>query len=162
MLLWSNMLRHSKSFIKWTIITNLSLEFSDLKVYILWRGGLKNEERLQMFIRLSLWSCWAAWFNQLVRLDRIYVKINILLHVICKCAKQGEKNQFSWILWFWNALITIACVRRWNYISGYIIWLSGWMERESCHFCERAEELADPGSDPDGPRPEACLWSSEH
>lgn len=158
------MLRHSKSFIKWTIIKNLNLEFSDLKVYILWRGGLKNEERLQMFIRLSLWSCWAAWFNQLVRLDRIYVKINILLHVICKCAKQGEKNQFScqWILWFWNALITIACVRRWNYISGYIIWLSGWMERESCHFCERVEELADPGSDPDGPRPEACLWSSEH
>lgn len=158
------MLRHSKSFIKWTIIKNLNLEFSDLKVYILWRGGLKTQERLQMFIRLSLWSCWAAWFNQLVRLDRIYVKINILLHVICKCAKQGEKNQFScqWILWFWNALITIACVRRWNYISGYIIWLSGWMERESCHFCERVEELADPGSDPDGPRPEACLWSSEH
>lgn len=156
------MLRHSKSFIKWTIIKNLNLEFSDLKVYILWRGGLKNEERLQMFIRLSLWSCWAAWFNQLVRLDRIYVKINILLHGICKCAKQGGKNQFSWILWFWNALITIACVRRWNYISGYIIWLSGWMERESCHFCERVEELADPGSDPDGPRPEACLWSSEH
>lgn len=162
MLLWSNMLRHSKSFIKWTIIKNLNLEFSDLKVYILWRGGLKTQERLQMFIRLSLWSCWAAWFNQLVRLDRIYVKINILLHVICKCAKQGGKNQFSWILWFWNALITIACVRRWNYISGYIIWLSGWMERESCHFCERVEELADPGSDPDGPRPEACLWSSEH
>lgn len=156
------MLRHSKSFSKWTIIRNLNLEFSDLKVYILWRGGLKTQERLQMFIRLSLWSCWAAWFNQLVRLDRIYVKINILLHVICKCAKQGGKNQFSWILWFWNALITIACVRRWNYISGYIIWLSGWMERESCHFCERVEELADPGSDPDGPRPEACLWSSEH
>lgn len=162
MLLWSNMLRHSKSFSKWTIIRNLNLEFSDLKVYILWRGGLKTQERLQMFIRLSLWSCWAAWFNQLVRLDRIYVKINILLHVICKCAKQGGKNQFSWVLLFWNALITIACVRRWNYISGYIIWLSGWMERESCHFCERVEELADPGSDPDGPRPEACLWSSEH
>lgn len=150
------MLRHSKSFIKWTIIKNLNLEFSDSKVYILWLGGLKTEDRLQTFIRLSLWSCWAAWFNQLVRLDRIYEKINILLHVICKCAKQGGKNQFSLILWFWNALITIACIRC------YIIWFAGWMERESCHFCERAEELADAGSDPDGPRPEACLWSSEH
>lgn len=54
-------------------------------------GGLETEDRLQMFIKLSIWSCWAVWFNQLVRLDRIFEKINTLLHRICKCAKQREK-----------------------------------------------------------------------